>query len=430
MLLGVIADDFTGAGDIANTLAKGLPGQGGLAVTQYLGVPKVKADRSVEAGVISLKTRSSPVEGAVEQSLAALEWLRNQGCEQFVFKYCSTFDSTPEGNIGPVAEALAAALGVKGVIACPAFPTVGRTVHQGHLFVQDRLLSESSMRHHPLTPMTDSDIRRWLAQQTRDPVGLVNTAIVRSGSEAVRAALDAAAADGTTMVICDASLDDDLVTLGRAAAGQRLVTGGSGIAIGLPANFLRSGKAKGAVTAFSGVDGPEAILAGSCSAATRRQIAIHAAGHPTMALDIDAAMAGRLDVGDLLEFAAAHRGKAPLIYSSDDPLEVERLQKRYGREKVAATLDGLFARTARSLVESGVSRLVVAGGETSGAVAQALDLEALSIGPEIDPGVPILIGDKGRIALALKSGNFGAPDFFAKALKQLQQGAVEIGGIE
>ncbi|MNL29162.1 hypothetical protein D3C87_1508380 [compost metagenome] len=239
----------------------------------------------------------------------------------------------------------------------------------------------------------------------------------------MRAALDAAAADGTTMVICDSSLDEDLVTLGRAAAGQRLVTGGSGIAIGLPANFLRSGKAKGAVSAFSGVDGPEVILAGSCSDATRRQIAIHAAGHPTMALDVEAAMAGRLDIGRIIEFASVHRGNAPLIFSSDDPLEVERLQKRYGREKVAATLDGLFAEAARSLVESGVNRLVVAGGETSGAVAQALDLEALSIGPEIDPGVPILIGGKGRIALALKSGNFGAPDFFAKALENLKRGA-------
>jgi uncharacterized protein YgbK (DUF1537 family) len=422
MLLGVIADDFTGAGDIANTLAKGLPGQGGLAVTQYLGIPKVRADASVEAGVISLKTRSSPVADAVRQSLAAFEWLRNQGCEQFIFKYCSTFDSTRAGNIGPVAEALAKAIGVKGVIACPAFPTVGRTVHQGHLFVQDRLLSESSMRHHPLTPMTDSDIRRWLAQQTQDPVGLVNTMTVRSGSIAVRAALDAAAADGTTMVICDASVDEDLVTLGEAAAGSRLVTGGSGIAIGLPANFFRSGRARGTVTSFPGVDGPAAILAGSCSAATRQQIAIHASSHPSMALDIDAAMAGELDVGTILEFAMAHNGRAPLIYSSDDPLEVKRLQKHYGQEKLAKTLDSLFADLARALVEKGIRRLVVAGGETSGAVAQALDLDALTIGPEIDPGVPILAAVDGRIALALKSGNFGAPDFFEKALKLLQTG--------
>jgi uncharacterized protein YgbK (DUF1537 family) len=422
MLLGVIADDFTGAADIANTLAKGLPGEGGLAVTQYLGVPNGAAAPSVEAGVISLKTRSVPAEQAVRQSMAALEWLRKQGCEQFVFKYCSTFDSTPEGNIGPVAEALAAALEVKGVIACPAFPTLGRTVHQGHLFVQDRLLNESSMRNHPLTPMIDPDIRRWLAKQTQNAVGLVSTATVRSGSAAVRAALDAAAVDGMMLVICDASVDEDLVTLGRAAAGRRLVTGGSGIATGLPANFFKSGHARGVAVPFSGISGPEAILAGSCSTATRQQIEVHARRHPVMALDIDAAMAGELDVGSIVDFVKAHSGRSPLVYSSDDPLQVECLQKRYGRESVAQTLDGLFAKAARLMVESGVSRLVVAGGETSGAVVQALGLEALAIGPEIDPGVPVLIGADGRIALALKSGNFGAPDFFEKALAQLKGG--------
>lgn len=423
MLLGVIADDFTGAGDIANTLAKGLPGQGGLAVTQYLGVPERPAAASVEAGVISLKTRSAPVAEAVAQSLAALEWLRAQGCEQFVFKYCSTFDSTPQGNIGPVAEALAQALGARGVIACPAFPTVGRTVHQGHLFVNDQLLSESSMRHHPLTPMTDANIRRWLARQTVTPVGLLTAPTVRSGSTAVRVALDEAAAEGQTLVICDAAIDEDLVTLGEAAAGATLLTGGSGIALGLPANFIRSGRANGSVTPFSGVDGPAAILAGSCSLATRRQIAIHGRNHPVLALDIDGIMAGTLGTEDIVAFIDQHAGEAPLVYSSDDPAEVERLQARYGREELACKLDGLFAEVARTLIANGTRRLVVAGGETSGAVAQALDLEALTIGPEIDPGVPILAGADGRIALALKSGNFGAPDFFEKALRLLKHGA-------
>jgi uncharacterized protein YgbK (DUF1537 family) len=422
MLLGVIADDFTGAGDIANTLAKGLPGEGGLAVTQYLGVPHRPADPSVEAGVISLKTRSAPVDEAVAQSLAALEWLRAQGCEQFVFKYCSTFDSTPEGNIGPVGEALARALGAGGVIACPAFPTVGRTVHQGHLFVHDQLLSESSMRHHPLTPMTDANIRRWLARQTTTPVGLVASATVRSGAAAVRKALVDAAAAEQTLVICDASVDDDLVTLGTAAAGAPLLTGGSGIAIGLPSNFIRSGRAKGSVTPFSGVEGPAAILAGSCSLATRRQIATYGQNHPVLALDIDAVMAGTFGTNDIVAFVERHPGQAPLVYSSDDPSEVELLQARYGREKLAHRLDGLFADVARALIARGITRLVVAGGETSGAVAQALDLDALTIGPEIDPGVPILAGPDGCIALALKSGNFGAPDFFEKALNLLQNG--------
>lgn len=423
MLLGVIADDFTGASDIANTLAKGLPGQGGLAVTQYLGIPTSPAAAGVEAGVISLKTRSATVDIAVAQSLAALQWLQAQGCMQFVFKYCSTFDSTPEGNIGPVSEALAHALKVKGVIACPAFPTVGRTVHQGHLFVHDQLLSESSMRHHPLTPMTDSNIRRWLTRQTRDPVGLISVSTVRAGSSAVRAALDAAATKGETIVICDATVDEDLITLGAAAAGKPFLTGGSGIAIGLPENFVRSGLARGIRTPFEGVAGPEAILAGSCSAATRQQIATHAKDHPVMALDVDAVMAGTVGVREIVGFVAKHRDQAPLVYSSDDPMEVEALQRRYGRESLAQSLDGLFADTARALVDSGVTRLVVAGGETSGAVAQALGFEALSIGPEIDPGVPILTSPNLFIALALKSGNFGAPDFFEKSLKLLKGNA-------
>jgi 3-dehydrotetronate 4-kinase len=422
MLLGVIADDFTGAGDIANTLAKGLPGQGGLAVTQYLGIPRAPAESSVEAGVISLKTRSAPVNDAVAQSLAALEWLRAQGCEQFVFKYCSTFDSTPEGNIGPVGEALADALGVRGVIACPAFPTVGRTVHQGYLFVHDQLLSESSMRHHPLTPMSDPNIRHWLARQTMTPVGLVPTAVVRSGSVAVGDALDRARAAGETLVICDASVDDDLITLGLAAAGRPLLTGGSGIAIALAANFIREGRAKGGATVFDGIDGEAAILAGSCSKATRLQIARHAQNHPIMALDIDAVMKGTLGAGQIIDFVEAHQGQLPLVYSSDDPTEVEQKQARYGREKLAHRLDGLFAEAARAMVDRGVRRLVIAGGETSGAVAQALDLEALKIGPEIDPGVPVLSGTKGDIALALKSGNFGAPDFFEKASRLLAKG--------
>ncbi|GAB4066862.1 four-carbon acid sugar kinase family protein [Ancylobacter sonchi] len=424
MLLGVIADDFTGAGDIANTLAKGLPGKdspnaGGLAVTQYLGVPAHPAAPGVEAGVISLKTRSIPAAEAVAQSLAALDWLKAQGCTQIVFKYCSTFDSTPEGNIGPVGEALAEALGAKGVIACPAFPTVGRSVHQGHLFVHDRLLSESGMQNHPLTPMTDPDIRRWLRRQTRDAVGLVAAPTVRAGARVVRQALEACAARGETLVICDAATDADLVALGAAAAEAALVTGGSGIAIGLPANFIARGQAKGVATVFAGVDGPEAILAGSCSGATRGQIAVHAEAHPVLALDVDAVMDGRIGVTQLTDFIAAHPGEAPLIYSSDDPAEVAALQQRYGREKLSGTLEGLFADTARALVSGGLRRLVVAGGETSGAVAQALGLEALEIGPEIDPGVPILAAPDGGVALALKSGNFGAPDFFAKALAAL-----------
>lgn len=421
MLLGVIADDFTGAGDIANTIARGLPDQGGLATAQYLGVPPGPADRGIEAGVVSLKSRSIPPAEAVRQSLSALDWLRAQGCRQFVFKYCSTFDSTPQGNIGPVARALAEALDARGVVVCPAFPGAGRTLYQGHLFVGDRLLSETGMRDHPLTPMTDPDIRRWLGRQVAGPVGHVPLGTVRAGAAAVRAAL---AARSETLVVVDAVSDADLAEIGRGLAGARLVTGGSGIAMGLGANFIAEGAARG----WRGGDfggrpgGGEAILAGSCSGATRSQIAYHARAHPVMPIAVDGVMSGAIGPGDLLAFLNGHPGKAPLVYSSGSPEEVVAFQERYGRDRVSDTLDGLFAETARRFLDGGGRRLVIAGGETSGAVAQALDLGALRIGPEIDPGVPVLYGAASDAALALKSGNFGRENFFERALEVLERG--------
>lgn len=420
MLLGVIADDFTGASDIANTISKGLPGQGGLRTVQFLGIPKSDAASDVEAGVISLKSRSIPAEEAIEQSRAALNWLLAQGCEQIVFKYCSTFDSTPEGNIGPVGEALAADLGVKGVVACPAFPGTGRTVYMGHLFVHDRLLSESGLQDHPLNPMTDPDIRRWLRRQSKDKVGFVGHDVVRRGPAAIAQALAEAGKAGETLVIVDAIDDDDLVTIATAVADHKFLTGGSGIATGLPANFIRKGRASGNSGAGMGIAGPEAILVGSCSGATREQVDIHSRNHPTLAIDVDSVMNGATTLETLVGFLDGHRGQAPLVYSSGSPEEVKIVQERYGRQAVAERLNDLFAETARKLIDSGVRRLVVAGGETSGAVVSALDLAALTIGAEIDPGVPVLVSGGNRpLALTLKSGNFGAPDFFEKALERL-----------
>ena len=420
MLLGVIADDFTGASDIANTLAKGLPEQGGLVVAQYQGLPSESAAAEIEAGVIALKSRSIAADDAIAQSIAALRWLLDQGCEQIVFKYCSTFDSTPAGNIGPVAEALANALGVRGVLACPAAPALGRTIHMGHLFVHDRLISESGMQHHPLTPMTDPDIRRWLARQTKTPVGHVPISTVRAGVSAVRESLVRAASCGETLVIADAAIDDDLLNLGQACRGARLISGGSGIALGLPANFIAEGKARGSRGAFAGVDGPAVVLAGSCSAATRRQIEAYAQRHPALRLDIDAVMASRIGAADLTAFLTENLDRSPMVYSSGDPDVVAKAQTRYGGDRLADTLDRLFADTARNLVTNGLRRLVVAGGETSGAVTQALNLGPLTIGPEIEPGVPILMDGHRKIALALKSGNFGGRDFFANALAAMQ----------
>ncbi len=427
MLIGVIADDFTGASDVANTLAKGVAPEGGLLTAQFPGIPDGPAPAGVEAGVISLKSRSAPVEEAVSDSLAALNWLVAQGCQQIIFKYCSTFDSTPQGNIGPVAEELVKALDAKAATVCPAFPTTGRTIYQGHLFVFDRLLSESGMQNHPLTPMTDPDIRRFLARQCKGAVGHVPLSDVQAGSRAVAAALAAEADKGTALCVVDAVSDGDLLTIGEAIADAPLVTGGSGIALGLPRNFIRRGQAKGGAGAFHPVTGPEAILAGSCSGATRGQIDLHAQSHPVYAIDVPAVMSGDVTAQTLADFMTEHSGQAPLAFSSGAPEEVAALQQRFGRETVSARLDGLFADTARELLRRDVHRIVVAGGETSGAVAQAvatmLGSPAMVIGPEIDPGVPVLtLGAERSVALALKSGNFGAPDFFAKALSIMEGG--------
>jgi uncharacterized protein YgbK (DUF1537 family) len=421
MLIGVIADDFTGASDIANTLAKGIGTEGGLRTTQYLGVPRHAPRPDEEACVIALKSRSIPAKDAVEQSLQALEWLRIHGCKQVIFKYCSTFDSTPDGNIGPVGEALADVLGVKGVVACPAFPAAGRTVYQGHLFVHDRLLNESGLENHPINPMTDADIRRWLQQQSTAPVGLVPAAVIFEGVKAVKAAFGAAAQRGETLVVADAVRDADLITIGEACAEHPLITGGSGIALGLPRNFIRAGLAQGSVPQTSSIAGPEAILAGSCSGKTREQIDHHAKHHPTLALDVDAIVEERLLVEDVVHFLRDNEGKAPLVFTSANPEAVGNIQARYGAARVSAAIDGFFGKVAQQLIKSGVRRLIVAGGETSGAVVSALELGPLAIGREIDPGVPVLTsGATSQIALALKSGNFGSSDFFIKTLAMME----------
>ncbi|RRZ95488.1 3-oxo-tetronate kinase [Erwinia sp. 198] len=419
MLIGVIADDFTGASDIAVTLAKGLVGEGGLNTTQYSGVPTMPAEADVEAGVVALKSRSVAASEAVEQSLAACRWLLDQGCEQIVFKYCSTFDSTESGNIGPVTDALAALLDVGSVVMCPAFPALGRTVYQGHLFVHDKLLNESGMEHHPLTPMTDADLRRVLRRQSVNPVAHIAWQTVVQGSQVLQQAIKAP--QTRTLLIVDAISEHDLTTLGRACLGAKLVTGGSGIALALPHNFIAQGRAKGKQAQAPLIDGPEAILVGSCSGATRLQIAEHQKNHPVMMIEVKDVLSGETGPAQLVAFITGHQGRAPLVCSSDDPEAVKRVQQQYGRERVAAALDNLFGETARQLVAAGTRRIVVGGGETSGAVVSALGLGALTIGAEIDTGVPSMVS-RGRqpVALALKSGNFGGRDFFARAVNALR----------
>jgi 3-dehydrotetronate 4-kinase len=416
VLLGCIADDFTGATDLASMLVRH-----GMATVQLIGVPGEEIDPGdAQAVVVALKSRTIPADQAIAQSLGALEWLRARGATQILFKYCSTFDSTERGNIGPVSEALLDALGADVTIACPALPENGRSIYLGHLFVGDQLLSDSHMRHHPLTPMTDSNLVRVLQRQSRAPVGLVPYPAVEGGPEAIRARFDELRAQGVRQAIADAVSDRHLLALGAAAADLALITGGSGIAMGLPENFRR----KGLLAAGERADrlphtpGPEAILAGSCSAATLGQIERHrAAGRPTFVLDAIGLSDGGDDVQRALAFAEQHLGQAPvLISSSAPPEEVAKVQERLGRERAGAAIEQAMAAIAKGLVELGARRLVVAGGETAGAVVEALGVKGLRIGPPIDPGVPwtTSLGDP-PLALALKSGNFGAPDFFIKA---------------
>lgn len=415
MILGCIADDFTGASDLANTLAKE-----GMSTVQFVGTPSHPAPADCEAGVVALKTRSIPVADAVAQSLAALAWLKAQGCRQILFKYCSTFDSTPAGNIGPVAEALLDALSAPFAVVCPVFPATGRTLYLGHLFIKDRLLNESGMESHPLTPMTDPDIRRWLARQTSVPVGLVPYAVVRLGRDAIRVALDEEARAGRRLIVTDAIVDDDLRAIGAALDGAALVTGGSGIAIGLPANFRAKGLLAGAAAKLPEIAGPGCVLSGSCSSASRAQLAVYAAAHPHLAIRPAELMAGRMTADAALGFVSENLKSEPIVSSTADPDAVAAAQAEFGREALAGAIERFFAAVAVGLVGMGVRRLVVGGGETAGAVITALELDQLGIGPEIDPGVPVLVGGRDPpLALALKSGNFGAADFFAKALQAL-----------
>ena len=420
MLLGCIADDFTGATDLASMLVRA-----GMRTVQTIGVP---ADARLAAGadavVVALKSRTIAAAEAVSQSLAALAWLRSGGARQIYFKYCSTFDSTPAGNIGPVGDALLDALGADFTIACPAFPENGRTIYKGHLFVGDLLLADSPMKDHPLTPMRDSSLVRVLAGQTERAVGLVEHRTVRRGADAIRARFDELRAKGTAYAVVDALADEDLMAIGAACADLALVTAGSGIALGLPQNFFVAGLMQPRTDAarLAAAGGKPAVLAGSCSAATREQVARMARRHPAHALDpVAEPDAARLAAKALSAIAPALEAGEPfLVYSTAEPSQVAAAQARLGAERAATLIEDALAIVAERLVASGVRRMVVAGGETSGAVVKALGVRALAIGPQIDPGVPwtASVGSEPRIALALKSGNFGAPDFFEKALAQ------------
>ncbi len=421
-LLGCIADDFTGATDLANMLVRG-----GMRTVQSIGIPgsEVAAGLDADAIVIALKSRTTPTTDAVAESLAALNWLRAQGCEQIFFKYCSTFDSTAAGNIGPVSEALLKALNSDFTLACPAFPENGRTIFRGHLFVQDQLLNESGMQHHPLTPMTDANLVRVLQSQTTLEVGLIRYDSIAQGAEKVRETIAELRTQGIGMAIADALSDQDLYTLGTACSDLPLLTGGSGLALGLPENFRRAGKLRDLdASSLPVVSGGEVVLAGSASVATNGQVAAWLeSGRPALRIDPMALAAGEPVVAQALAFAKENQ-QTVLIYATSSPDEVKAVQQKLGVEQAGSLVERAFGEIAHGLLQSGVRRFVIAGGETSGAVVQALGVQLLQIGAQIDPGVPATVSSTEEpLALALKSGNFGCREFFDKALKQLAGGA-------
>jgi uncharacterized protein YgbK (DUF1537 family) len=417
LLLGCIADDFTGATDLANNLVRA-----GMRVVQTIGVPDAPLDAAADAVVVALKSRTVPAYEAVIQSSEALDWLQSQGARQVYFKYCSTFDSTAQGNIGPVTEALMDALDTDFTIATPAFPDNQRTVFKGHLFVGDVLLGESGMRNHPLTPMTDSNLVRVLQAQCRRKVGLIDYKAVAAGPEAVTRRIAELRAEGVGIAIVDALGNDDLLRLGPALKDMPLVTAGSGVAIALPANFgIRPSASAAELPPASGL---RAIVSGSCSVATNRQVLeFIRAGGPAMALDPLRIAAGEPVAEQVLAWARPLLAQGPvLVYSTADVQAVKAVQGQLGVDQAGAMVEKTLAAVARGLVDSGVRQLVVAGGETSGACVQALGITQMQIGPQIDPGVPWCHGKASSgvpIHLALKSGNFGGDDFFRKSFGML-----------
>ncbi|MDB5883065.1 MAG: type effector Hrp-dependent outer domain protein [Ramlibacter sp.] len=418
VLLGCIADDFTGATDLANNLVRA-----GMRAVQTIGVPAGPLDVPADAVVVALKSRTIPAAEAVAQSLDALRWLQAQGAQQIYFKYCSTFDSTAQGNIGPVTEALMDALGTDFTIATPAFPDNQRTVFKGHLFVGDVLLSDSGMRNHPLTPMTDANLVRVLQAQCARKVGLIDYKTVAAGEHAIAARIAQLRAEGVAIAVVDALANEDLLRLGPALKNLPLLTAGSGVAIALPANFGIQASARAADLPQAG--GTRAVLSGSCSLATNRQVqAFIAAGRPAMNIDPLRIAAGDDVAAEALAWAAPLLAKGPvLLYSTADPQAVKSVQGQLGVDAAGALVERALAAIARGLVEAGVRQLVLAGGETSGACVQALGVAQMQIGPQIDPGVPWCWGRDGAgrpLHLTLKSGNFGADDFFSKAFTMLQ----------
>ncbi|WP_339683450.1 3-oxo-tetronate kinase [uncultured Pseudoalteromonas sp.] len=413
MLLGVIADDFTGATDIAGFLV-----EHGMRTVQLNDVPHCNTVVDADAVVVSLKTRSCPVEQAIEQSLAALKWLQQQGCQQFYFKYCSTFDSTAKGNIGPVTDALLAALGESFTIVCPALPVNGRTVFNGHLFVLGEPLNESGMRNHPVTPMTDSSLVRLMNSQSQGEAGLVNYQTIEQGAEAITNQFAELQSAGKRYAVVDAFNSAHLATLGQAAKSLKLITGGSGLAAGIAKNWQQQLQDQGeAKKAGYPTKAATVILSGSCSLMTNKQVAAYKTKAPHFALDIDHCLNLDNYSNQVFDWVINNLNTpfAPLIYATADVNALQATHKKYGADISSQAVENLFSQLTIKLKEYGVRNFIVAGGETSGVVTQSLQLDGFHIGPQISPGVPWVKGINSDISLALKSGNFGAEPFFTQA---------------
>ncbi|MCK0150902.1 four-carbon acid sugar kinase family protein [Marivita sp. S6314] len=417
--LGCIADDFTGATDLAGLLARS-----GVRVSLRIGMPQAPPSDTSPFEVIALKSRTAPVEDAVAQALSALRWLQAAGATRFFWKYCSTFDCTAEGNIGPVAEALMDALGADQTIYCPAFPENGRSIFMGNLFVGQQPLAESPMKDHPLTPMRDSNLMRLLTPQVTRPVGLIDRLSVAKGPDAIRAALAEHTSQGNAHIVVDAVANEDLRDIAAACRDLPLMTGGSAVAMPLPALY----QSDGLLTADAPrMTAPQTaadtiILSGSCSAMTNAQVAAYrATGAPCYQLDpLTLVNTGQAPVLEWL--AAQDLAQAPLIYATADPASVKAAQKKLGVAETGALIEDTLAACALGARDAGARRVIVAGGETSGAVTKALSVAQLDIGAEIVPGVPWTYckSEGHQIALALKSGNFGSEDFFTRAQTQLE----------
>jgi uncharacterized protein YgbK (DUF1537 family) len=413
MLLGVIADDFTGATDIAGFLV-----ENGMRTIQLNGVPSTDVDISADAVVVSLKSRSCPVEEAINDSLSALRWLQSQGCQQFYFKYCSTFDSTAEGNIGPVTDALLAELGEEFTLVCPALPVNGRTVYNGHLFVFSDLLSDSGMRNHPVTPMQDANLMRLMNAQSAGTAGLVNFQTIEQGAQAVTERYQALQAQGHRYAVVDAFNANHLEILGESAKSLKLITGGSGLAAGIARNWQQHlSDQSDAKQAGYPSKAATVVFSGSCSVMTNQQVAVYKAQAAHFAIDVKSCLTNDNYVNDVFTWVIANSNAtlAPLVYATADAAILKAIQTEFGMHASSHAVEQLFSQLAIKLQQHGVKNFIVAGGETSGVVTQSLAVQGFHIGPQIAPGVPWVKSVAGDLSLALKSGNFGDDNFFAKA---------------